>query len=283
MKSIDFWKQEEGRCDFDDEIDEEASPHSPGLRVALSHPSCVRNQSKLHSEEKLAILTKRATWKGQDKLVDLLKKTKNTSYKSFSCSPIQESYKCTKFTPKLSQDIDDESVTVEVRHQTPVKAFKPGIHITSPSVQENHSCMNLNKPKQKIQNSFKEFCMKHNDTLCKTVKVEKATEGKKLMTKNNQVNNLKKSGNSIKELLGTLVKRRRMSSMAESDMKMIPKRYLSEVQHLPRKPRKLREEQDDYCFNPFKSGLTPVKLRDRSATFKDEQYVLVTMNDIGAN
>lgn len=61
---------------------------------------------------------------------------------------------------------------------------------------------------------------------------------------------------------------------------LMPKKSHSVIQDASNKNR-VASDEDEYSLNPFKNRLSPVKLRDRSATFKEEQHVLVTMNDIG--
>lgn len=83
---------------------------------------------------------------------------------------------------------------------------------------------------------------------------------------------------SIKELLGSLVEKRRKNTLAGGEqIPIFPKKSKSEIPCIMAE----KEEDDEYSLNPFGRRLTPVKLRDRSATVKEEELIIVTMNDIG--
>ena len=87
---------------------------------------------------------------------------------------------------------------------------------------------------------------------------------------------INKSPTTIKYLLGVLAKKRRKQSCileekSAKDLKASMKCWSE---------REMLSEEDEYSINPFKAKLVPVKLRDRSATCKEQEIALVTMNDI---
>lgn len=88
MATIDFWKQEEGRCDFEDDIDEDSNVWSPNLKLAMSTPSWVRHSSKMSSEGQEKILLKGSTCRVNDSIFPSMQKTKSVWSRSFSSSPI---------------------------------------------------------------------------------------------------------------------------------------------------------------------------------------------------
>ena len=78
--------------------------------------------------------------------------------------------------------------------------------------------------------------------------------------------------------MGVLVEKRKKET---SDSPSKSHKGLSKNKYLSIDHNNLKEkEEDDYHFNPFKWKITPVVMKDRSATIKEKEIALVTMNDI---
>ncbi|CAI2372338.1 unnamed protein product [Moneuplotes crassus] len=261
MANIDFWTKEEARCDFDDQFDEESSLSSPSTKIAVCLPSCVRHQSKLHSDQKLEVLSMRVCESGKQRLGLQIKKTQSVADKSTPYSPVHDVKKSKHKAPKVLCDIQHDSATGEMRLESPEKSLDFESLMKATPVPEPKECAKMgNKDKNKRRSNIKDFYQKHKHTLCKTV-LENSKQTKGL---NPNKERRKNSEQSVKELLVSLVRRRRMSSIG--DFCTPPKKSHSVM-------RKHKRSPDD--------GLCPAKLNDRSATLKQE-CVLVTMNDIGA-
>ncbi|CAI2384910.1 unnamed protein product [Moneuplotes crassus] len=267
MASVEFWTQEEARCDFDDQFDEESSLSSPSTKMAVCQPSCVRHQSKLHSDQKLEVLSMRACESGKKRLGLQIKKTQSVIDKSAPYSPVHDPKKYKHMSPKALCGNQEEVSTVEARYQSPEKGFN--ICVKATTKKDSQECVGLDKQRNKDKNNFINFFPKHKNTLCKISKEEIKQTGRQDYEKEKRKN----SGQSIKELLGTLVKRRRISSIGGFAANI---NRSNSVLH-----RQKRCSDDGYSLNPFQTRLSPVKMKDRSATLKQE-CVLVTMNDIEA-
>jgi len=87
---------------------------------------------------------------------------------------------------------------------------------------------------------------------------------------------INKSPTTIKYLLGVLAKKRRKQSCIFE--KKSAKNLKASMKCWSK--REMLSEEDEYSINPFKAKLVPAKLRDRSATCKEQEIALVTMNDI---
>ncbi|CAI2384830.1 unnamed protein product [Moneuplotes crassus] len=266
MANNDFWTQEEARCDFDGQFDEESSHSSPSIKMAVCLPSCVRHQSKLHSDQKLEVFSMRACENGKKRLGLQIKKTQSVIDKSEPYSQVHDLKKYKHMSPKALWGNQEEVSTVEARHKNLEKALKISVRATiKKDIQKRVNLDGGNKDRT----NFKDFCQKHKDTLYKTSKEEIKQVGRQDHEKEKKKN----SGQSIKQLLGTLVKRRRMSSIGE---------FKANINRSNSALRKQKRRSDDgYSMNPFQTSLSPVKVKDRSATLKEE-CVLVTMNDIEA-